>query len=111
VVTHTITEHRIARKISKAHLARRIGRSRAYVTLVEQGKLQVGAKMMLVIAQYFGKPIDDIFKLGEQGAKEIEQRKESSGNQTIFPSVPGSGVEPRTKPEIKTVKNVCKSKL
>jgi transcriptional regulator with XRE-family HTH domain len=101
VVTNTITEHRIARNISKAYLARRIGRSRAYVTLVEQGKLQVGAKMMLVIAKYFGKPLDDIFKLGEQGAKEIEQRKESSGkscNQTIFPSVPGCGQEQQTMP-------------
>ena len=69
MVTNTITECRVARKISKAHLARRIHRSRAYVTRVEQGRLRPGAEAMLRIARYFGKPVEEIFQLVEEDGK------------------------------------------
>jgi putative transcriptional regulator len=65
VVTNKITECRIARKISKADLARRIHRSRAYVTQVEKGILQPGGESMLRIARYFGKPVEEIFQFVE----------------------------------------------
>jgi len=48
--------------ISKAHLARRIGVSRSYVTKLESGALQPSARVMFRIAEYFGCHVDDIFR-------------------------------------------------
>ncbi len=70
VVRNKITECRIARKISKADLARRIDRSRAYVTQVENGDLQPGAEAMLRIARFFDKPVEEIFQLIEEDTKQ-----------------------------------------
>jgi putative transcriptional regulator len=92
VVTNKITECRTARKISKADLARRIGRSRAYVTRVEQGVLKPGGEAMLRIARFFKKPVEEIFQLVEQE------------NKTNFPSVPGCGLEQLTMPETERIK-------
>jgi len=73
VVSNKISECRLARKISKADLARRIGRSRAYVTRVEQGQLQPGGEAMLRIARYFKLPVEEIFHLDEGAAKTISR--------------------------------------
>jgi len=81
VVTNKISECRVARKISKAHLARRIHRSRAYVTQVEKGALQPGAEVMLRIALYFKKPVEEIFQLVEEEIKRCgeQQLSQSAG--------------------------------
>ena len=55
--------------VSKAHLARRIGKSRAYVTRLERGEVNPSAPVMLAIGQYFGKPVEQIFQLVGQEAK------------------------------------------
>ena len=48
--------------ISKAHLARRLGVSRSYITKLEQGKLQPSAEVMFRTAEYFGCKIEDVFQ-------------------------------------------------
>lgn len=58
-----------AKKVSKAHLARRIGKSRAYVTRLERGEVNPSAHVMLAIGRYFGKPVEAIFQLVEEEAK------------------------------------------
>ena len=49
------------KKISKSHLARKIGVSRSYITKLEKGNLQPSAGIMFKIADYFGCRVEDIF--------------------------------------------------
>ena len=60
---NNLAECRAAKGISKAHLARRIGKTRAYVTRLELGEVNPSAAVMLVIARYFNKPVEQIFEL------------------------------------------------
>lgn len=65
MVINKITSWRAARGgkgISKAHLARRIGMTRSYMTKLEQGKLQPSASVMFKLADYFQCKIEDIFQ-------------------------------------------------
>lgn len=48
--------------ISKAHLARRIGKSRSYVTKLEQGAIQPSLVAALKICRYFKRPFEDVFE-------------------------------------------------
>ena len=60
---HHVTELREERRVTKAHLARKLGVSPAYVTLLEQGKRQPSGEVMLRLARYFGRPVEAIFAL------------------------------------------------
>ncbi len=48
--------------LSKAHVARKIGVSRSYITKLENGALQPSARIMFGLADYFGCRVEDIFK-------------------------------------------------
>lgn len=48
--------------ISRAHLARRVGVGRSFVTKLEKGIAQPGAELMLRIAAYFKQPVEAIFQ-------------------------------------------------
>ena len=50
------------RGITKAHLARKIGVSRSYITKLENGALQPGGTVMFKIADYFGCRVEQIFR-------------------------------------------------
>ncbi len=63
MLANHVKQHREARKVSKAHLARKLGVSRAYVTRLEGGQLQPSAEMMFRIAGYFKCAIEQVFAL------------------------------------------------
>ena len=58
------------RGISKATLARRIRVNRSYVTKMEQGKAVPSLQVALLLAEYFGCTVDELFEL--QAEKTIE---------------------------------------
>ena len=62
MIINFVTEWRQAKRVSKAHLARRVGVDRSYVTKLEQGKLQPSGEMMFRIAKYLGQPLEVVFK-------------------------------------------------
>ena len=62
MITNFVTEWRQAKRVSKAHLARRVGVDRSYVTKLEQGKLQPSGEMMFRIAKYLGQPLEAVFQ-------------------------------------------------
>ena len=51
------------RGISKATLARRIRVNRSYVTKMEQGKAVPSLQVALLLAEYFGCTVDELFEL------------------------------------------------
>jgi DNA-binding XRE family transcriptional regulator len=51
--------------ISRAHLARRVGVGRSFITKLEKGVAQPGAELMLRIAAYFKQPVESIFWFAE----------------------------------------------
>ncbi len=53
--------------ISRAHLARRIGVGRSFVTKLEKGIGKPGAELMFRVARYFKQPIEAIFWLVDGG--------------------------------------------
>ena len=65
ITNHISTLRKLAqggKGISKAHLARRIGKSRSYVTKLEQGTLQPSVVAALKICRYFKRPFEDVFE-------------------------------------------------
>ena len=48
--------------ITKAHLARKVGVSRSYITKLENGTLQPSGRVMFEIADYFGCRVEQIFR-------------------------------------------------
>ena len=49
--------------VSQAHLARKVGVSRSFVTKLEKGKAQPGAELMLRVAHYFKQTVETVFRL------------------------------------------------
>ena len=62
MIINFVTEWRQAKRVSKAHLARRVDVSRSYVTKLEQGILQPSGEMMFCIAKYLGQPLEAVFQ-------------------------------------------------
>ena len=62
MVINSVTKWRQAKGVSKAHLARRVGVDRSYVTKLEQGKMQPSGEMMFLIAKYLGQPLEAVFQ-------------------------------------------------
>ena len=54
------------RGISKATLARRIRVNRSYVTKLEQGKAVPSLQVALLLAEYFGCTVDQLFELQDE---------------------------------------------
>ncbi len=67
VFKNRLAECRAAKGIKKSQLAYYIGKSRGYVTRLEDGDISPSAEAMVRIARYFGKPVEDIFQLVEEG--------------------------------------------
>ena len=61
MITNTVTKWRTEKGVSKAHMARRIGVKRSYMTKLEQGRLQPSGEMMFRIAKYLGQPMECLF--------------------------------------------------
>jgi putative transcriptional regulator len=61
MLTNSVAKWRMARGVSKAHLARRVGVDRSYITKLEQGKLQPSGDMMFRLARYLGQPLEQVF--------------------------------------------------
>ena len=59
------------RGISKATLARRIRVNRSYVTKMEQGKAVPSLQVALLLAEYFGCTVDELFELQAETTREI----------------------------------------
>jgi putative transcriptional regulator len=62
MIINSVTQWRQAKGVSKAHLARRVGVSRSYMTKLEQGVMQPSGEMMFRIAKYFGQPLELVFQ-------------------------------------------------
>ncbi len=62
MIINRVTQAREERGISKAHLARRLKVSRAYVTRLEQNRLRPSADVMLRLVEYFKKPVGELFQ-------------------------------------------------
>ena len=65
MVTNTVTKWRTAKGVSKAHLARRVGVNRSYMTKLEQGIMQPSGEMMFRISEYLGRPLEEVFQHGQ----------------------------------------------
>jgi putative transcriptional regulator len=65
MVINSVAKWRQAKGVSKAHLARRVGVDRSYVTKLEQGKMQPSGEMMFRIAKYLGQPLEAVFQHGQ----------------------------------------------
>jgi transcriptional regulator with XRE-family HTH domain len=61
MIINTVTEWRVKRGVSKAHMARRIGVERSYMTKLEQGRVQPSSGKMLRIAEYLKQPVEVLF--------------------------------------------------
>ena len=83
-----LAECRAAKGIKKSQLAYYIGKSRGYVTRLERGDIRPSAEAMLRIAQYFGKPVEDVFQLvKEDDFQDVRKgRKPSSVGSQLFAS-------------------------
>ena len=62
MVTNSVSKWRMAKGVTKAHLARRVGVARSYVTKLEQGILQPSGEMMFRIAKYLGCTLEQVFQ-------------------------------------------------
>jgi len=62
MVTNSVAKWRTAKGVTKAHLARRVGVARSYMTKLEQGTLQPSGEMMFRIARYLGQPLEAVFQ-------------------------------------------------
>jgi putative transcriptional regulator len=62
MITNFVTKWRMEKGVTKAHLARRVGVDRSYVTKLEQGKMQPSGEMMFRIARYLGQPLEEVFQ-------------------------------------------------
>lgn len=71
MIGNTIAEWRAKRGITRAHLARRLGVHRSYITRLEQGRVQPGAETMFKVAAYFQAPLEAVFcwKPEEEGPR------------------------------------------
>ena len=61
MIINTVTEWRLKRGVSKAHMARQIGVERSYMTKLEKGRLQPSSGKMLRIAEYLEQPVEILF--------------------------------------------------
>ena len=103
MITNCVSKWRQAKGVSKAHLARRVGVDRSYMTKLEQGIMQPSGEMMFRIAKYLGQPLEMVF----QHAAASNGGQLFSGptcclignHENDFPSVAGSGPEQQTSPK------------
>ena len=65
MILNFVTKWREAKGVTKAHLARRVGVSRSYITKLEQGKMQPSGEMMFRIAKYLGQPLEVVFRCAQ----------------------------------------------
>jgi putative transcriptional regulator len=68
-LTNHLAECRAAKGINKSQLAMRLKKSRAYVTRLERGDIKPSFEVALFLARYFGRPVEQIFHLVEEGGK------------------------------------------
>jgi len=62
MITNFVTKWRKSKGVTKAHMARRVGVKRSYMTKLEQGRLQPSGEMMFRIAKYLGQPLEQVFQ-------------------------------------------------
>lgn len=62
MIVNLVNKWRLAKGVSKAHMARYVGVDRSYVTKLEQGKMQPSGEMMFRIAKYLGQPLEAVFQ-------------------------------------------------
>jgi putative transcriptional regulator len=62
MIINSVTKWRTTKGVSKAHLARRVGVNRSYMTKLEQGKMQPSGEMMFRIAKDLGQPLEAVFQ-------------------------------------------------
>ena len=77
--------------ISQAHLARKIGVGRSFVTKLEKGISQPSAELMFRISRYFKQPVEAIFRLVEEAgtkAANIGNEPIPSSQSKPFNSIP-----------------------
>jgi putative transcriptional regulator len=82
--------------VSQAHVARKVGVGRSFVTKLEKGTAQPGAELMFSFARYFKQPVDAIFQQ-DNGVKikpviiyanTIPERQSVKTNFTTVPAEP-----------------------
>ncbi|MGH7976417.1 MAG: helix-turn-helix transcriptional regulator [Limisphaerales bacterium] len=61
MIINTVTEWRMKKGVTKAHMARQIGVERSYMSKLEQGHLQPSSGKMLRIAEYLKQPVEVLF--------------------------------------------------
>ena len=62
VLKNTIQKWLKRKQVSKAEMASAIERSRSYVTRLERGEIHPSAEAMFRIAEFFGRPVEDVFQ-------------------------------------------------
>lgn len=65
-----IHELRRANKVSQAELAVAVGIRRETLSLLENGRYNPSLLLAMRIAQYFHKPVEEVFEFIEEDAKE-----------------------------------------
>src|SRR5581483_891899 len=76
-ITHWRSTMNNGKGVSKAHLARRVGVSRSFVTKLENGTAQPSAEVMFRIAAYFKQRVEAVF-----------ERVEGNGTSAASKSIP-----------------------
>jgi putative transcriptional regulator len=91
MILNFVTKWREAKGVSKAHLARRIGVSRSYITKLEQGILQPSAEMMFRLAKYLGQPLEAVFQHTQSASATLFNRdKVMPDSQTLSRPCPAA---------------------
>lgn len=98
MITNTVEKWRTEKGVTKAHMARRIGVKRSYMTKLEQGRLQPSAEMMFKIAKYLGQSLENVFQSVQSAASAAIfcPKRCLTGK---FPIRAGCGSEQPTTPE------------
>lgn len=101
ILKNHVAECREALKIKNWQLARRLGKSRAYVTRLEQGQIQPSLSAALVIAAVLGKRVEEVFEFvpdGEsQPANPVGEAIPSKNFPFALPSALGNQSNPTEK--------------
>lgn len=85
VLKNCLAKCRADKKISKSQLAFRLQKSRSYVTRLERGDIGASLEVALLIARYFGKPVEEIFTLAHESSSSTSFG--TVGEQTTMPKV------------------------
>jgi putative transcriptional regulator len=65
-IRNVVRELRTGMGISQGRLAEKLGVSRQTINAVETGRYTPSLPLAIALARYFGKPVEEVFRVGEE---------------------------------------------